>query len=381
MGYIGTGVGDADDMKRGEKAAVGRNPFEFLTIDGVRDYSAVHAQRFSTQPGEEPKLEDWRRPVLETFYQLLVKNNGALEVKTSGTTGMPKTIVIPREDLVASSELTAITFGLKTGDRVLHCLPSAYIAGKMMLVRAMVIGLDLHLVDPKGGILDKLDAGERFRFAAMIPLQLHRAILEDPRRVERQFDTILLGGGPVSMALIEDLRELDVKVYQGYGSTETVTHVALRRLNGPSRSDRYHAIGDITFRKDERGCLVVNTPHLSTREHITNDLADVLDDRTFRWRGRFDNVILSGGKKIYPEQLEERTGGILPYPHFFMAIPDDTLGQAVALVIETESPDESAVSEVLDLLANVLHPHEMPRRISATRRIARTRTGKMVRRV
>ncbi len=353
--------------------------FQYLTIDGVKDHSLVHAQRFRIDPDE--RREMWRWPVLETFYQLLVKHNGSLEVNTSGTTGTPKMIMIPREDLIASARLTGETFELKEGDRILHCLPSEYIAGKMMLVRAMVLGLDMHIIDPRGSVLQNLGVTDRFRFTAMIPLQLHRAIQEDRKRVEEQFEMVLLGGGPVSMALIEDLRELKVQVFQGYGSTETVTHVAMRRLNGRMRSDRYHAIGGVTFERDDRGCLVVHTPHLSVRSHYTNDLVDLIDDRTFRWRGRYDNVILSGGKKIFPEQLEEKTGGLLPYPHFFMPIPDDKLGQAVALVIETQQHAPEAVQEVIDILMKVLHPHEMPRRISATRRIARTQTGKIIRKI
>ncbi len=355
--------------------------FEYLTIDGVKDYAVVHAQQFRTAPGEEPDHQNWRWPVLETFFQLLVKNNGSLEVKTSGTTGIPKTMRIGREDLVQSARLTAETFGLQENDRVLHCVPSNFIAGKMMLVRAMALGLDMHIMNPRGSVLGNLNTEDRFRFAAMIPVQLHRAIQEERERVERQFEMILLGGGPVSMALAEDVRELNVQVFQGYGSTETVTHVAMRRLNGPTRSDRYHAIGKVHFGQDDRGCLIVYTPHLSTRAHITNDLVDLVDEHTFRWRGRFDNVILTGGKKVFPEQLEERTGGLLPYPHFFMPIPDDRLGQAIALVIETQEEDPNVVNEVIEILTRVLDPHEMPRRISATRMIQRTKTGKMIRRI
>ena len=355
--------------------------FQYLTIDGMKDHSLVHAQRFRSLPGISSEAESWQWHVLETFFQLLVKNNGALEVNTSGTTGAPKRMTISREDLIASARLTGGTFDLRENDRTLHCLPSNFIAGKMMLVRAMVLGLDLHLIDPRGSVLENLRTRDRFRFAAMVPLQLHRAIQEDRARVEQQFEMILLGGGPVSMALIEDVRELNVQVFQGYGSTETVTHVAMRRLNGRARSDRYHAIGQITFERDDRGCLIVHTPHLRTRSHFTNDLVDLIDERSFRWRGRYDNVILSGGKKIFPEQLEERTGGLLPYPHFFMPIPDDKLGQAVALVIETARPGKEAIQEVIDLLTNLLHPHEMPRRISATRKIQRTQTGKMIRKI
>jgi O-succinylbenzoic acid--CoA ligase len=220
---------------------------------------------------------------------------------------------------------------------------------------------------------------DRFRFTAMVPLQLHRIIQEDRERVERQFDTILLGGGPVSDALREDIRDLDVKVYQSYGSTETVTHVALRHLNASDGEDSFTAIGRVHFGRDPRGCLVVYTPHLSIKQHVTNDLVELVDDTRFKWLGRYDNVILTGGKKIFPEQLEARTAGILPYPHYFTSVPDDLLGQAVMLVLETDRPEDEVLPEVLNKLMVTLHPHELPRRVQALRRIKRTSGGKLIR--
>ena len=275
--------------------------------------------------------------------------------------------------------MTGNSFGLKAGDKALLCLPCEFVAGKLMLVRAFVLGLDLHVIDPRGSILDKLGEDLRFRFAAMIPLQLHRIIHEDRERTERSFDTVLLGGGPVSDALIEDLRSLDVRVFQSYGSTETVTHVALRRLNKSGPEDAFTALGDVHFGRDPRGCLVVYTPHLSMKQHVTNDLVDLLDDQQFRWLGRHDHVILSGGKKIYPEQLEAKTAGILPYPHYFTGVHDDVLGQAVMLVLETDRPQNEVLPEVLERLMTVLHPHEWPRRVQALQRIQRTVSGKIIR--
>ena len=364
---------------RGKYARTIEEAFEWLTVDGkqldriavLRHFDKLYTKR---KPGET-----WKDELFHLVLRMSPAKVSSIVAATSGTTGPPKRITIPRSDLVNSARLTADTFGLREGDRALLCLPCAYIAGKMMFVRAMALGLDLHVIDPRGSILDNLKTTDRFRFAPMVPLQLHRAIQEDRARVEAQFETILLGGGPVSTALEEDLQGLKTKVYQGYGSTETVTHVAVRPLNGSAPQQTFKAIGKITFGLDERGCLVVNTPHLSRKRHITNDLVELLDERRFRWRGRIDNVVLSGGKKIYPEELEARTAGLIPFPHYFTAVADNGLGQAVALVLETEDGAEEVIDEVLQALFKVLSPHEMPRRVTALRAFKRTSSGKVVR--
>lgn len=325
----------------------------------------------------ENRRNEWMQEAWRTLGELVRAGN--LTATTSGTTGPPKRFTIVKRDLVMSARLTGAAFGLRPGDRVLHCLPGQFVAGKLMLVRAMALGLDLHLIDPRGSVLDNLKVPDRFRFAAMVPLQLHRAMQEDKARVERQFDTILLGGGPVSDALLEDLRSLRVNVLLSYGSTETVTHVALRPLNGPAATDHFTAIGQCHFARDPRGCLVAYTPHLRAQQHVTNDLVELIDDTRFRWLGRWDNVVLSGGKKIFPEQLEARTAGLLPYPHYFTHVPDPVLGQAVMLVLETELPQEQVLPEVMEKLMAALHPHEWPRRVQALRRIQRTASGKIIR--
>ncbi|MFN3876102.1 MAG: hypothetical protein ACK4L7_09360, partial [Flavobacteriales bacterium] len=155
--------------------------------------------------------------------------------------------------------------------------------------------------------------------------------------------------------------------------------VALRPLNGPGASGHFTAIGRCHFARDPRGCLVAFTPHLRTKQHLTNDLVELIDETRFRWLGRWDNVILSGGKKIFPEQLEAKTAGLIPYPHYFTSIPDHALGQAVMLVLETELPQQQVLPEVLEKLMAVLHPHEWPRRVQALRRIQRTSSGKFIR--
>ncbi|HEY0977245.1 MAG TPA: AMP-binding protein [Flavobacteriales bacterium] len=352
--------------------------FDRITIDGTTLTKGEVLRHFQKLDAD-PLTHNWAAPLHALVHTLITEPDAPLTAHTSGTTGDPKPIAIPRTDLIASARLTAQAFRLHKGDRALLCLPGEFIAGKMMLVRALVIGLDLHLIDPRGSILDHLNTTDRFLFTAMVPLQLHRAIQEDQARVEEQFEHILLGGGPTSDALIEDLQPLRTRVWQGYGSTETVTHVALRALNGPAREPHFTAIGDITFEQDERGCLIAHTPHLSVKKHITNDLVERIDERRFIWLGRADNVILSGGKKIFPEQLEARTAGVIPYAHYFTAYADDRLGQAVMLVLETEGPSDEVLPDVLKKVTEVLETHELPRRVTAVRRFQRTSGGKVQR--
>lgn len=349
--------------------------FERIIVDDEVLTRGQLIDRLEARLEERPHEEAWLAPAIATLLSL--GREEGLVVMTSGTTGPPKPIVIPAKDLVASAELTGRTFGLGQGHRAIHCLPSEHVAGKMMWVRAFVLGLNLHLADPRGSILDHVRTDLTDAFVAMIPLQLHRALREDQERVERQFSTILLGGGPVSDALVNMVQGLRSTVHLGYGSTETVTHVALRTLNGPGRSDHFKAIGACGFARDPRGCLVVYTPHLDLEQHVTNDVVELIDDRCFNWFGRYDNVILSGGKKIFPEQLEARTAGIIPYPHYFSATSDDLLGQAVMLTVETSKPEEEVLPVLMDLLMPLLHPHERPRRIITLARIERTTSGKM----
>ncbi|MBL7951181.1 MAG: AMP-binding protein [Flavobacteriales bacterium] len=351
--------------------------FARIIIDGFVLTREEAIQRFRAFIGPRSEDHPWATALVSTLEDL--GNATGLRATTSGTTGPPKRYIIPRADLMASAALTARAFDLKSRDRVLHCLPSDFVAGKMMLVRAFVLGLDLHVIDPRGSVLDHLGTNEHFRFAAMVPLQLHRALNEDRDRVEAQFETILLGGGPVSEALSVALQGLRTKVHIGYGSTETVTHVALRSLNGEGASDAFTALGDVHFGRDPRGCLVVHTPHLGVPQHVTNDLVELLDDTHFRWLGRYDNVILSGGKKIFPEQLEAKTAGVIPYAHYFTSTPDDLLGQSVLLVLECPKDEADVMNEVMPLLLTVLHPHELPRRVRTVPTFERTSGGKVIR--
>jgi O-succinylbenzoic acid--CoA ligase len=351
------------------------SPFTTLTIDG-RAYRDAEIDAWADALVERTQGAGWCEE-LRDVLRMLTSGDGSITARTSGTTGEPKELRFSASDLRASARLTGHTFHLKHSERALLCLPCNFIAGRMMLVRGFVIGLDLHVVDPSGPVLEKLDPGERFRFAAMVPQQLHRALQDDRQRVEKQFDTILLGGGPVSAALEQDISGLNTRVVHSYGSTETLTHVALRELTGGRSTAVFTAIGDISFDEDAGGCLIINTPHLSIRRHVTNDLVDLMDDRHFVWRGRYDNMVLSGGRKINPEALEARTAGIVPYAHYFAAYEEEGLGQGLLLVVASERSAADLASELNDLLQGELGRQELPRRLITVRHMPRTSSGKI----
>ncbi len=355
-----------------------------LTIEG-RTFRGKEILEKGRQLVQEHHDAPWARKVLDALQEIVGDGDTirSMVLHTSGTTGTPKPIALSAADLIASAELTASVFDLQRGDRVLMCLPANHIAGRMMLVRAIHSGLDLHFTDPAGGVLQQLAADDRFSFSAMIPLQLHRALLQDPRKVDQHFTRILLGGGPVDLALVQLLKGRSIKVFQGYGSTETVTHVALRQLD-PDRpeplKEPYKAVGEVRFSNDPEGRLVVHTPHLSTIVHHTNDIVEVLDPVRFIWKGRWDNVVLSGGKKYHPEIMEARTSGSITEPHYFTGEKDPLLGEALVLVVESNEPSSRLFERLRPLLEELFHQHEVPKRLIALPRLPRTGSGKLIRR-
>lgn len=352
------------------------SPFQRIRINGhslegnaILEWSAAFASSANSP---------WASDVHGTLVEL-VSGDGSLSATTSGTTGPPRSMRIPPADLIASAQLTSQAFGLREGDRALLCLPCSFIAGKMMLVRAFVAGLDLVAVDPSGPVLPKIAGVPPFRFATFVPQQFLTALRDDRAALERVVRTALLGGGPVSDALVADAASLRTEVFHSYGSTETVTHVAIRRLNGPQRSAMFTAVGAVTFAFDAQGRLIVHTPHLSTKVHRTNDVVELVDPRHFHWLGRADHVILSGGLKIHPELLEARTAGTIAPAHYFMGVPDDRLGQAVAIVVEAGAIGDSERAELEMRLARVLARHEMPRQWIVHAHLPRTPSGKIKR--
>jgi o-succinylbenzoate---CoA ligase len=285
-----------------------------------------------------------------------------LLVQTSGSTGKPKTLAIPKHFFINSARMTLDFLQIKPGDRALLCLSPAYIAGKMMIVRALIGGLKLTLVSPQvSSILNHNDATD---FSAMVPIQV-QTILDQPEGRERieNIDTLLIGGGPISRDLAEHLQNFDNRIYETYGMTETVSHIALRRLNGPDRCPYFTLMGGVKINTDTNHCLVIDAPALAENKLHTRDIVSVIGNDQFEVISRFDHVINSGGIKYYPEVIERKLAQLIPHRFIISSMPDQRLGEKLILIIESTDHLKYEGEKLEQTLKKILPPYEVPKKI------------------
>lgn len=299
---------------------------------------------------------------------------------TSGSTGTPKPITVSRKQLSASAVMTGRALALGQGTRALVCLNIAYIAGLMMLVRGMELGWELTITEPSSNPLTEPDM-VAFDFVALVPMQM-QAILSNPLTREKaaQLGKILLGGAPAGGQLIQQLAALPVPVYQSYGMTETVSHIALRRLNGEAASDAYSLLPGITAGTDERGCLYISGPVTNGERVQTNDLVEI-HDGGFHWIGRADNVINSGGVKIVLDQVDARIAlafqeMAVSNAFFSWWEQDEKLGQKLVLVVEGDVPQTAAAAWAAEIRKQV-SAYANPKHIYFAEKFAKTATDKI----
>ena len=259
-----------------------------------------------------------------------------LDVQTSGSTGIPKQITVRKEQMLNSARLTCDYLGLQAGDNALLCMPLRYIAGKMMVVRSLVAGLELVVCEPTGHPMAAVDTP--LRFAAMIPLQVYNT-LQVPEEREKlcRTDILIIGGGPIDPALEVEIKTLPSAVYSTYGMTETLSHIALRRLNGPDASPFYTPFPSVSLSLSAEGTLVIDAPLIADAPLVTNDIAELLPDGCFRILGRRDNTINSGGIKIQAESVEEALRPIISTSFAITSVPDPKFGEAIVLLITDAS--------------------------------------------
>lgn len=306
--------------------------------------------------------------------------NGATEFtqQTSGSTGTPKTINITRYQLVASAKGTGEFFQIGENARILCCLNPAYIAGKMMLVRAMVWNCEVVLVEPSSDPL-KNCSGE-FDLAAFVPLQVEGTFKNEngiPKL--KSIKNLLIGGAPLSSVLKQKLIFLQISAYQTYGMTETVSHIALAKIEEGELL--YKTLPGVTIGKDDRGALWVLSEMGGPKKIQTNDRVELLSPNSFHWLGRVDFVINSGGIKHFPEELEQKIEPLVdkyfPNSRFFIfGQPDEKLGEKIVLLIERKENQKSRKG-LLEDLNNVLNRYEIPKAIYFRTDFAETPTGKI----
>jgi O-succinylbenzoic acid--CoA ligase len=305
--------------------------------------------------------EDYEQAVGEFLLDWFDDKN-YIDMYTSGTTGAPKMIRIGKEAMVQSAIATGDFFGLQPGNRVLHCLPTNFVAGKMMFVRSFILGLDMDFAAPSSSPLEHND--ELYDFAAMVPLQAKNSI-----KKLTNIKKIIIGGVKINKPLELELEKLPVQIYETYGMTETITHIAAKKIG----EEAFSTLPNVTVSVNKNQCLVVLAKNICSDKIETNDIVNLISDTQFVWLGRFDNVINSGGIKLMPEQIEDKLATLISRRYFVNGEPDDTLGEKVVLYIEGE------VMKLDESVFNALDKYEKPKEIVFIPKFKETATGKIMR--
>ena len=312
--------------------------------------------------------------MLYDFLQEWFTESPWMTVHTSGSTGKPKKIRISKDKMMQSARLTCEFLNLQIGDTALLCMNLRYIGAMMVVVRSLVAGLNLIIRPASGHPL--ADMKQPLRFAAMVPLQVYNTlqvpVAEEKERL-RQTDVLIIGGGAIDEALEAEIRNLPGAIYSTYGMTETLSHIALRRLNGVLASERYYPFASVELSLSSENTLVIKAPLVCDDILQTNDIAHIYPDGSFTILGRKDNVINSGGIKIQAEEIEKILRPYIPVPFVITSVPDQRLGQAVTLLLEGQ-PD---IEEIEDKLQSILEPYHRPKYVLYTDCIPQAGNGKM----
>ncbi len=318
------------------------------------------------------------------FLSDWLDDSPTVAVNTSGSTGTPKPIVLQKYHMVNSALATGNFFDLRPGNSALLCLSADYIAGKMMLVRAMVLGLDLNCIAPSSNPLEESD--KVYDFGAMVPMQLQHS-LDKIDKIKK----LIVGGAPISFSLKQKLGGVKSKVFETYGMTETITHIAVKEIDTSRLNARqtdivgvetlegnpFNALHDITLSTDNRNCLVIDAPKISNKRIITNDVVSLTSSTTFEWLGRYDNVINSGGVKLHPELIEGKLAPLIAQRFFVAGIQDTILGQKLILVVEGENDVKKLLEDIAALSS--IKKYEIPKEAFLLPYFVETDTGKIKR--
>lgn len=285
-----------------------------------------------------------------------------IDLQTSGTTGEPKIIRTDKQTMVNSALATGDFFELSPGDKALYCLPTKYIAGKMMLVRSFILGLDIDFVAPSSHPLNKNET--IYDFVAMVPLQAQNS-LAGLKNVKK----MIVGGAKMSKSLEKSLLKVKTQVYETYGMTETITHIAAKKVGEKA----FSLLPNIQISQNDKNCLVIDAPKISAEPIVTNDLVEIIDGNQFVFLGRSDNVVNSGGIKLIPEQIEEKLSNEIHSRFFVGGIADPDLGEKLILVIEGEKPALDGVT------FDMLDKYEKPKEVFYVSKFMETENGKVKR--
>ncbi|MDO6676120.1 AMP-binding protein [Tenacibaculum sp. 1_MG-2023] len=322
----------------------------------------------------EDELLTFSKTINDSVYQFLsdwFNTEDFVVVQTSGSTGKPKPISLKKEFMINSAKATGVFFDLEENTTALLCLSTDYIAGKMMLVRALTLGWSIDVV----ALTSKVEIIKEYDFSAMVPLQL-RSSLASIHKIKK----LIVGGGVVANDLIEAIQDKSTEIFATYGMTETITHIAVKKLNNvisnDSEKSHYKTLPNVQLSQDNRNCLIIDASKVSEEKVVTNDVVHLISKTEFEWLGRYDNVINSGGVKLHPEKIEEKLSKVIPNRFFVTGINDKKLGEKLVLIVEGEKNDV-ILNEVRNLLG--LTKYEIPKVVYFVDKFIETETKKIQR--
>lgn len=352
--------------------------FQIVKIQG-KCYTVDKLKLFCKEKIGNPQVQNWEKEIY-LFLLELFSSSLSIVVSTSGSTGHPKKIDLQKKHMIASAKATISFFDLKKDDRIWLCLPVKYIAGKMMIVRAIVGGLNLLYSKPSSMPLYEKETN--VDFAAMVPNQVYE-MLNSTKGLRQlsKINKLLIGGSELSNELEERLLNISsVNAWHSYGMTETMTHIAMRKLSRSCKKGIFCLLPGISISINKNDQLIIDAPSIGIINLVTNDIANIFEDESFLIIGRVDTVIISGGVKLFPEIIEKKIKQHISGNFFVGGVPDEKLGEKLNLFVENSSGDNQSNKLLKKALAVGLKEFELPREIIYLPTFLRTETGKIKRR-
>ena len=308
--------------------------------------------------------------LIQNFIKEWYSESKTIECQTSGSTGTPKKISLQKSHMRHSARMTGNFFDFSPTEKLLLCIHPSTIGGKMQLVRAMEFNMELVVIPPTRNPFKYITIP--IYFCSLVPLQIKSIFNESPHKLNL-FKNILLGGAPVGSDLKHEFQSYSTKFFEGFGMTETISHIALKNLS--ENQEIFTTLSSYTINEQE-GKLIINAPELGVHNLLTNDLIKSTSSTTFEWIGRSDFTINSGGYKFQPEQLEQLLAPHISSLFFFTKEPDATYGEKVVLIIEKTNNHQDEI-----LLNNIckreLPPYAQPKMIKYIDKIYTTPSGKI----
>lgn len=306
---------------------------------------------------------------VEKFISEWLDNTNSIVTSTSGSTGVPKEIVLDKSKMKASAKATGLFFDFKAGEKILLCLSPDSIGGKMLIVRAIIYDMELVVVELSRNPLSFIDF--KIDFVAMVPMQIQTILKENQGKLNL-IKNLMIGGATVSDSLKQDLKSFDCNAFESFGMTETMSHIAIKRLN---TSDVFEALDGIHFSTSDNQ-LTIHAPSLGLEKLITTDVVELIDKHTFKWKGRADFAINSGGIKFHPEAIEKKLSQFISPRFFITGQQDQLLGEKIILIVEGNEALLD-LSKLKNGMQQVLNNYEIPKNIYFREKFEETSSGKI----